>query len=250
MNSVQFEELCRFFVAEKLGLSVEQVPWRRIPGAARPGQPHDTYQADLCWEMETPMGRYLTIADAKWRVGHKVDRDDVLLLEQFRIGIGAHKAMLISNAEFTRGVARTATRLGIAVHRLIVGPGLEDLPRTDRAAIQERLRAAASACGSGEQRRPLYTHVVICKGFDLAPVPAPAPLPARPAAGTPAAPEAPRPVAPPLPASHPRPLPVPREGAPRTSPPGSAGRPPGRGPLPPRQVRFPGLFRRPNPFGR
>ena len=39
MNSVQYEELCRFFVAEKLGLPVAEVRWARLPCAARPGQP-------------------------------------------------------------------------------------------------------------------------------------------------------------------------------------------------------------------
>jgi len=157
MNGVQFEELCRRFVAKTLGMRVEEVRWLRVPAAVRPGQAADTYQVDLWWETASPLGRYVTIADAKWRVRQKIDRIDVLLLEQFRIGAGAHKAMLISNAQFTAGVLRTAERLGIAVHRLEPTFPTEGLPRTNRAQIQQTLDRLSAA-------RPLWRHGVVCKG--------------------------------------------------------------------------------------
>ena len=159
MNGVQFEELCRFFVSERLGIPVAKVRWMRVPAAVRPGEPEDTYQVDLRWEAETPMGKYLTIAEAKWRMGHKVDRDDVLLLEQFRVGSGAHKAILLSNAEFTSGAVETARRLGIAVHQLAPSFSAEAMPQKDRPEIQRWLRERAR---SG---RPLYTHDVKCKAL-------------------------------------------------------------------------------------
>jgi len=160
MNGLQFEELCRFFVAKTLGMPVEKVRWMRIPCAVRPGTALDTYQVDLMWETETAMAKYLTIAEAKWRVGHKVDRDDVLLLEQFRIGAGAHKAMLISNAEFTSGVLTTAERLGIAVHRLVPTFSALEMPLRDRAAFQNCLNQMAT------KTKELYTHDVKCKSLD------------------------------------------------------------------------------------
>ncbi len=157
MNGLQFEEFCRFFVARTLGMAVEDVRWVRMPCAVRPGAAPDTCQVDLFWETETPLGKYLTVAEAKWRDGHKVDRDDVLLLEQFRIGAGAHKAMLFSNAEFTEGVFTTAKRLGIAVHRLDPKFSERGMPLKDRAAIQEWLERRCM------KRKELCRHEVKCK---------------------------------------------------------------------------------------
>ena len=37
MNSQQYEELCRYFLAEKLGINVDQIEYIRILNPTRPG---------------------------------------------------------------------------------------------------------------------------------------------------------------------------------------------------------------------
>lgn len=47
MDSDQYEELCRHFIAEKVGLRAEDVKSVSIPNAKRPGLPEYKHQIDL-----------------------------------------------------------------------------------------------------------------------------------------------------------------------------------------------------------
>lgn len=107
MTANRYEELCRWFIAQRFSISVEQVCTGNMPSPRRPGLPAYTHQIDLYWETETPLAQYLTIANAKWRGTHRVEQREVLLIQQVREKVGAHKAMIITNAGFDpRGAGR------------------------------------------------------------------------------------------------------------------------------------------------
>ena len=101
MNSQQYEELCRFFLADKLGVSTDEVRSARIPNPRRPGLPEYKHQIDLYWETGNELTLYLNIANAKWRSTRKVDQGEVLLLQQVKQKAGAQKAVMITNSGFT-----------------------------------------------------------------------------------------------------------------------------------------------------
>ncbi|RIE15885.1 hypothetical protein [Candidatus Cryosericum septentrionale] len=170
MDSDQYEELCRLFIAEKVGLSVDDVKSVTIPNAQRSNLPTYAHQIDLYWETGDEIAQYLNIANAKWRASDKVDQPDVMLLAKVREKVAAHKAFMISSVGFTSGAVATAQDEGIALH--VVRPAIDtsSLPRGDRGAIREALRQVESS-GS----RPLYSHTVECRGMDFAESPAPTP---------------------------------------------------------------------------
>ena len=74
MKSEHYEELCRRFVAEQTGLSVEEILSGKIPSPARPSLPEYQHQIDLHWESGDEFARYFNIANAKWRTSDKVDQ--------------------------------------------------------------------------------------------------------------------------------------------------------------------------------
>lgn len=123
MTSNQYEELCRRFIADKLNISLEQVLSIRIPNPTRPGLPTYKHQIDLYWEREDELALYLNIANAKWRNISKVDQPDVLLLQQVKQKVAAHKALMITNTGFTSGAIAVAKDEGIGLH--IVRPKFE-----------------------------------------------------------------------------------------------------------------------------
>ena len=120
MNSIQYEELCRFFLADKLGISIEKIQSVRIPNPKRPDLPGYNHQIDLYWEDGNELTQYLNIANAKWRSSSKVDQSEVLLLQQVKDDLAAHKAMMITNIGFTEGAKAVAKNKEIALH--IVSP--------------------------------------------------------------------------------------------------------------------------------
>jgi hypothetical protein len=121
MTGTQFEELCRLFLAQQMGMGIEQVKSVSVPNPRRPGLPGYNHQIDLYWETETPVALYLNIANAKWRGRARVDQSEVLLLEQVRQKVGAHKAVLISNAEFSSGAVSAAADARMALVLLQAG---------------------------------------------------------------------------------------------------------------------------------
>jgi hypothetical protein len=75
LTSQQYEELCRFFVADQLKIPIESVvsrditnPWRVGTSGHVLGESY-VHQIDLYWETEDGMARYINIANAKWRSG-------------------------------------------------------------------------------------------------------------------------------------------------------------------------------------
>ena len=68
-----------------------------VVNATRPGLPDYFHQIDLYWETEVNVARYVHIANAKWRVPpEKIGLEDILLLQQVKTKIGAHKAVMIT----------------------------------------------------------------------------------------------------------------------------------------------------------
>ena len=163
MNNVQYEELCRHFLAEKTGLWIEMVTSVRIPNPKRGDLPQYSHQIDLYWETGDDVCLYLNIANAKWRGSAKVIQGDVLLLQQVKQEVSAHKAVMITNAGFTSGAIAAAEDKGIALH--VVQPAVDAslLDAADRALIQLKIQELAS---SGAH--PMFRHSLVHKAFDLA----------------------------------------------------------------------------------
>jgi len=161
MNSMQYEELCRYFLTQKAGVDYDQIYSERIPNPKRKDFPQYYHQIDLYWETNDDLCQYLHIANAKWRGSDKVDQGDVLLLQQVKQKVAAHKAMMITNSEFTSGAEAVAKDEGIALH--IVKPVFEVslLPVKDRSLIKAKIQEIASV------NQTVYQHIIIHKAFDF-----------------------------------------------------------------------------------
>lgn len=162
MNSVQYEELSRFFLAATLGLPIDRVLSMRIPNPKRPDLPEYKHQIDLYWETEDAVNKILCIANAKWRSTGKVDLQDVLLLQIVKEKVAAHKAMIITNSSFTAGAIAAAKDHGIGLH--VVKPTISEnqISASDRSAIQNELENL-----SHKPPNSLFTHEIVHKAFDL-----------------------------------------------------------------------------------
>lgn len=145
MDSEQYEELCRHFIAEKVELTLDAVKSVSIPNPGRPGLPEYKHQIDLYWESGDEISLYLNIANVKWRKTAKIEQGEVLLLQQVRQNVAAHKAFMITNVGFTAGAVAVAMDKGIALH--VVQPSFDAtaLPRGDRDAIRAKLSEFSSA---------------------------------------------------------------------------------------------------------
>lgn len=163
MNSIQYEELCRYFLAQKVGVDIEQILSVRIPNSKRKDFPQYHHQIDLYWEIKNDLCQYLNIANAKWRGSDKVEQGDVLLLQQIKLKVAAHKAMMITSSEFTSGAEAVAKDEGIALH--IVKPTFDAtiLPAKDRSLIQAKIQEVDSSIAD----QTVYEHVTIHKAFEL-----------------------------------------------------------------------------------
>lgn len=84
INSIQYEELCRYFISQKTGLPIKDILSVRIPNPKRKDLPQYSHQIDLYWETSNAIGSYLNIANAKWRSSEKVKQNDVLLIQQVK----------------------------------------------------------------------------------------------------------------------------------------------------------------------
>jgi hypothetical protein len=118
----------------------------------------DTYvhQIDLYWETDDGLARYVNIANAKWRTSSKVQQADVLLLQQVRVKVGAHKAMMITNTDFTDIAVRVAKDEGIGLY--IVKPEFD----TAKMPESRNLALAHIRALSG----PAYKESAVWKGAD------------------------------------------------------------------------------------
>ena len=163
MNSTQYEELCRFFLAEKLGIPIEAVQSVRIPNPKRLDLPDYNHQIDLYWENENQLTQYLNIANAKWRSSCKVEQGEILLLQKVKEKVGASKSMMITNTGFTEGAKAAAQDERVALH--IVCPGFDrsilDSDLKDREIIQTQLQKLAT------NTKPVYSHKIVYRAFEL-----------------------------------------------------------------------------------
>jgi hypothetical protein len=165
MTSQQYEELCRFFLADRLQMDIAQIqsvyvankrrnaPWYEVEMPYR-------HQIDLYWESQNDVARYITIANAKWRAKDRVRQHDVLLLEMVRRKVGAHKAMMITNSGFTGAAHVVAMDEGIAL--LIVRPRFDSrsLHPTRRSLILQGIQELA------RKTPAVYAYEVVEKGFE------------------------------------------------------------------------------------
>jgi len=161
MESTAYEELCRVFVAEKVGLAVEDIRSVKIPNPNRPNLPQFSHQIDLYWEFSGELAVYLNIANAKWRGSDKVDQPDVLLLQQVRTDTGSHKAFMLTNGGFTAGAIAAAQHHGIALHVVVPAPGLAESLTGSREVIRERILALSA------KSPKLYSHTMHTRGVDF-----------------------------------------------------------------------------------
>ncbi len=160
MESDQYEELCRHFIAEKEGLDLDAVKSEVIAGAQKPGSPEHKHQMDLRWETGGEIATYLNIANAKWRSKTKVNQGEVLQLQQVRQTVSAHRAFLITNIGFTKGAKAVAESNGIALH--IVAPEFDasELPVGDRDGTRRELQQISLSSS-----HPIYSHRVEHRGL-------------------------------------------------------------------------------------
>jgi len=162
MNAAQYEELCRYFVAQTLGINPNRVESTRVLQPTRLGLLKYYHQIDLEWETDDDLGHYLNIANAKWRRSRKVDQRDVLLLDKVKEQRDAHKAFLFTNIGFTEGAQAGAKSEGIALY--VVAPGFEAsaLPMRGRSAIQATLQQLAS-----QSAEPIFRYDPVYRAYDL-----------------------------------------------------------------------------------
>ena len=172
MNCMQYEELCRHFLSQMLGLPIEKITSERIANPKRGDLAQYSHQIDLHWETEDGISRYVNIANAKWRGSSKVDQPDVLLLQQVKQELSAHKAVMITNSGFTLGAKTAAQDKGIALY--IVEPvfDISILEGMDRDSIRAKIQALAAS-----RSQPLFQHTLIHKAFELQQGTAPSPTP-------------------------------------------------------------------------
>ena len=163
MNGTQYEEFCRLFVVNELNIPIENIKSGKIPSAIRPGLEEYKNEIDLYWELEDKLTRNMVIVNAKWRSSDKdkVDQPDVLLIQQVKKEIAAHKAMMITSTDFTDGARKAAKNHEIALH--IVRPNFEyaTLHSKDRPTMQTQLQEYIN-----DTKDP-YIHEIVNKAFDF-----------------------------------------------------------------------------------
>ena len=167
MTSIQYEELCRFFSspAGKGPNIVRRNPLRSNSEPVDAKNFRNTVdQIDLYWETGDDAFQYLfTLPMRSGGEQDKVDQPDVLLLQQVKDDVRAHKAVMITNTAFTSGANAVAQDKGIALHVVRPAFDVSSLPSKDRPAIVAEIQNIASTMS-----QPIYEHVVIQRAFDLA----------------------------------------------------------------------------------
>lgn len=165
MKSQQYEELCRYFLADKIGIDIKQIESVHIPNPRRSDLPEYKHQIDLYWETGTELSLYLHIANAKWRGSRKVTQTEMITLQQVKESIAAHKAMMLTNIGYTDGAIAVAKDKGIALQ--IVKPefDVKHIPAKDRSAMQFVFQEI-----SVSHQKPIYSFEVVHRAFDFAEV--------------------------------------------------------------------------------
>lgn len=163
MNGTQYEECCRLFLANELRIPIREIRSDMIPNTIRPGSTQYSQQIDFWWQDENNLIEHVNIADAKCRSSNKVEKGDVEKLMQAKEGIAAHKAIMITNNDFTKGARAVAENHRIALH--IVCPNFDytilNLDMRNRRQIQAQLRPFFAS------NKPAYSQKLVCKGVDV-----------------------------------------------------------------------------------
>jgi len=162
MNSQQYEELCRYFLSDKLGINVDQIKSGHMHNPTRPGLPEYKHQIDLYWKTENELIKYLHIVNAKWRGNNKVKKGEVELLQYVKQQVSAHKALMLTTQGFTSGALAVAKDKGIALHIVKLNFDVSILPQSDRSTIQAKLQEIAST-----SNKPVFLNEVVHKAFDF-----------------------------------------------------------------------------------
>ena len=168
MNDIQYEELCRLYIARRLRLLPTRVRSVRVPNAQRPGLPTYKHQIDLYWETEDALAHYLNIANAKWRGRSKVSQPEILLLQQVREKVAAHKAVMITNTGFTSGAIAAAYDGGIGLHLVQPNFDTSQLSKSNRYHIHAELVAIERETASLFRAKAAYKSTDLVSAQDEA----------------------------------------------------------------------------------
>jgi hypothetical protein len=121
MTRNEYRELCRFVVADRLKIDAEQVRVQQPPcNPRRAGLVPFRHTVDLCWETENSLSRYVHIGRVLWQDRADVAAEEVLLLQQIKEKLGAHKALFFTNTGFSRQAVLAADEAGIGL--LLIKP--------------------------------------------------------------------------------------------------------------------------------
>ena len=157
MTHMQYRELCRLFIVQRLHLEASLVRTLRLPVARRGGLPALRQEVDLYWESEDRLARFRNIASLAWRERAKVNETEVLLLGRARERVGAHKALFFANTGFTRRALRVADDEGIGLVLLQTRIRWRSLRETKPRLLFEELARR-------DARRRAYSFRVVKKG--------------------------------------------------------------------------------------
>src|SRR5207249_2405919 len=96
----------------------------------------------------------------------RADQPAAVLLEYTRDGVGAQKAMMLTNSDFTEGAHGIADRYGIALH--VVRPEFDTstLPTGSSEAVRQQIAAALEATAAAAGGRPLYSFTIVHRAFE------------------------------------------------------------------------------------
>jgi hypothetical protein len=97
----RYLELCRRFLAQQFQLDVAEIKTLDVHFPHRAGTIPYSRPIDLWWETETPVLRYIHIAQARWRKKALIDADEVFVLQKVKEKVAAHKAFFLTNTGFT-----------------------------------------------------------------------------------------------------------------------------------------------------
>lgn len=162
MKSTHYEELCRHFIAETLDFPASEIQSTKIKSPTHADVIGFKNQIDLYWETTDQISKYLNIGNAKWRDTRKIRQDAIMLLNQVKEDINAHKGFLFTNVGFTSGAIGVAMKYGIAIH--IVKPSFDYsiISGDDSLQIQEQIQALAR-----DSQLPIYEHIEVYKAYDF-----------------------------------------------------------------------------------
>ncbi len=164
MHYIQYEELCRLYIANIFEISIEEVKSVRIPSPTHPNLVEYKNQIDLYWILESKFYQYVNIADVKWRKESDtvpIGRARELQFVRNEIN-NANKAILIANTGFDDGVKGVADKYGMGLH--IVRPDFDlaifEPDLKDRKIIQNQLQELV------DNGKPVYDCNIVRRALD------------------------------------------------------------------------------------